>query len=242
MIQIAIISDIHANIVALKEVLLDIRSRPVSQVYCLGDLVDFAPWGNEVINLMKETKIPCLLGNHDERIAFNLPIIPLPHHDRIETSNRTIAINHSKEHITIQNKKWLAALPYNIELTYKIGKATKKILLVHASIQSNDEYIYESDSKSEMLKQLQNRSIHVIVMGHTHHSYLQKSGDALLINCGSVGRSKELDRKATYAILSLTEERIDVEIIKVDYPVQNVASAIYESKIPDFYGDFLMKK
>lgn len=54
MIQIAVISDIHGNLIALNEVLKDIKNRNISQVYCLGDLVDFAPWGNEVISLIKK--------------------------------------------------------------------------------------------------------------------------------------------------------------------------------------------
>jgi len=154
MIQVAIISDIHANIIALKEVLHDIDRRNISQIYCLGDLVDFAPWGNQVIALMKERGIPCLLGNHDERIAFDLPIVPLPHHNDIETHNRINAINHSKDHITLDNKKWLSSLPYHMELTFKLKNSVRKILLVHASLISNDHYIYESDPKTEMLKHL----------------------------------------------------------------------------------------
>lgn len=105
--KIAIISDIHGNLLALQKVLEDLESRNISDIYCLGDLVDFAPWGNEVINLMKAKKIPCLLGNHDERIAYDLPIIPLSHHCEKETANRFMAINHSKKYITDENKQWL---------------------------------------------------------------------------------------------------------------------------------------
>lgn len=157
MIQLAIISDIHANLITLDAVLTDIKNRGLTQIYCLGDLVDFAPWGNEVIDRIQEKNIPCLLGNHDQRIAFDEAIIPLPHHDVIEASNREIAINISKKEISAPHKKWLATLPYNIELTFKLGTSFRKILLVHASLQSNDEYIHESTPKhalSTLLKQV----------------------------------------------------------------------------------------
>lgn len=127
-------------------------------------------------------------------------------------------------------------------MTFKPGSSTTKIILVHASLRSNDEYVYESDSKLEMLHQLQQRSIDVLVMGHTHHSFIQNIDKTLFINCGSVGRSKELDRKAAYSILSLTEGTIKAEIVKIDYDIQYVASQIHASGIPDFYGDFLLKK
>jgi len=242
MIQIAIISDIHANLPALKEVMKDIHNRSIDQVYCLGDLVDFAPWNNEVIEYIKEYKIPCLLGNHDERIAFDLPIIPLPHHDEVETANRFLAITYTKKEIHPENKKWLSYLPYTIELQYKIGHSFKKILLVHASISSNDEYVYREDINDEMIKSLQEQNIDAIVMGHTHTSYVQKYDNLVLINAGSVGRSRERDRMATYSILTLHEEGIDSEIIKINYPIEEVASAIYKSEIPDFYGNFLLSK
>ncbi|MDA6071043.1 metallophosphatase family protein [Flavobacterium sp. AC] len=242
MIQIAIISDIHANLIALNEVLNDIKNRSIHQTYCLGDLVDFAPWGNEVIEKIKNKGIPCLLGNHDERIAFDIPIVPLVHHDQKETANRLIAINHSKTEIAAANKNWLASLPYNLELTYRINEVTKKILLVHAGLLSNDTYIYESDLKNDTAKELKDKGIDAVIMGHTHLSYIQNHSNVLFVNSGSVGRSRETDRKATYCILTITEKGIEAEIVKVDYNINEVAQQIYKSDIPDFYGDFLLNK
>ncbi|MGY0036784.1 metallophosphoesterase family protein [Pedobacter sp. NJ-S-72] len=82
---IAIFSDVHGNLPALQAVLNDIEKRKADQVYCLGDLVDFAPWTNEVIETIKGLQIPCLMGNHDERIAFDHEVIPLAKHNQEET-------------------------------------------------------------------------------------------------------------------------------------------------------------
>jgi hypothetical protein len=54
MIQFAIFSDVHGNLPALTSVLADIQTRNIHYKYCLGDLVDFAPWANEVIELIKQ--------------------------------------------------------------------------------------------------------------------------------------------------------------------------------------------
>ena len=245
MIEIAIFSDIHGNLPALNIILKDIEERGLNQLYCLGDLVDFAPWGNEVIEVIRALKIPCLLGNHDERIAFNLPIVPIPHHDYEETLQRTTAINHSKNTITGANKHWLSQLPYNIELQYKINNSFKKILLVHASTRSNDEYIHIGHNEEDLKSMFLSTGADAIVMGHTHISYNRKlsftTKDKFLINVGSVGRSREDDRLATYVILRIFENEIKAEIIKLEYPIQEVATAIYQSSIPNFYGDFLLK-
>ena len=242
MMKIAIISDIHGNLLALNEVLKDIKDKNINQIYCLGDLVDFAPWSNEVISFFIKNKIPCLLGNHDDRIALDLPLFPLLHHDDIETKNRFEAINHSKRTISLEHKEWLGNLPYQLELVFKTGNSFKKILLVHASLETNDQYVYETDDKQMMYSFLKDKNIDALVMGHTHQSYIQQVSNILFINSGSVGRSKEDDRKATYTILTLDEQKIEAEIIKVDYLIEEVASAIYSSDIPDFYGDFLLKK
>ncbi|MBD2755780.1 metallophosphoesterase family protein [Spirosoma validum] len=241
MIRIAVFSDVHANLPALRAVLTDLETRGINQYYCLGDLVDFAPWGNEVIELFRDKKIPCLLGNHDERIAFDSPITPLPHHDKIETENRMLAIDYSKRVITYDNKQWLAQLPFQIELVFKLGESLKRILLVHASPRHNDEYIHESYPTDALLAMLGDKKPDALLMGHTHQSY-SKHSDVLLVNCGSVGRSKETDRKATYCLLTISEAGILPEIVKVDYDLDYVAAAIYNSPIPDFYGDFLLQK
>ncbi|HWW43426.1 metallophosphoesterase family protein, partial [Pedobacter sp.] len=60
MIKIAVFSDVHGNLPALEAVLEDMERRGADQIYCLGDLVDFAPWNNEVIDRIRKQKIPCL--------------------------------------------------------------------------------------------------------------------------------------------------------------------------------------
>lgn len=56
--RIAFLSDIHANLPALEAVLADIDHRQPDAVYCLGDLVSYAPWPNEVIALIRQHRIP----------------------------------------------------------------------------------------------------------------------------------------------------------------------------------------
>lgn len=245
MIKIAIFSDVHGNLPALETVLKDIEMRAADQVYCLGDLVDFAPWSNEVINLIRKCKIPCLMGNHDERIAFDLDIVPLAKHDEEETAARTLAIDHTKKILTKENKNYLGSLPRQIKLNF--GKTDSlNLLLVHGSTRSNEEYIYEDHDTAALEQMLQAGQSHVLVMGHTHLPYIRKIpaventlSDVMLVNCGSVGRSKEPGHLASYCLLTIEKERIDAEIIRLKYPKGETIKAIRKSKIPDFYADFL---
>ncbi|MFZ4863293.1 metallophosphoesterase family protein [Sphingobacterium sp. Mn56C] len=242
MVQIALISDIHANLPALEVVLKDIESRGIQERYCLGDLVDFAPWGNAVIDRLQQENIPCILGNHDERIGRNLPIIPLQKHNATETAARIQAINYSKDTISEAHKTYLANLPFERRLQYTVGKRVWTIVLVHATVESNDAYLYPTEGDAVFEKQLNMADADVLAIGHTHLSFVKQIGHRWVVNGGSVGRSREDNRLASYVILHLHEQRIDAHIVQLDYPIAEVADAIRASPIPDFYADFLIQK
>ncbi|MFC0427471.1 metallophosphoesterase family protein [Chryseobacterium scophthalmum] len=239
MIQIAVFGDVHGNLPALEAVLNDIEERGIRQKFCLGDLVDFAPWGNEVIEKMKSLNIPCLMGNHDERIAFDISVIPLSKHSEEETAARFLAIDHSKKYITKENKTFLSELPFNLKLNYKIGEKHWNIQLVHSSLESNDTYLYESENDEVFQNMLSESQSDVIMMGHTHVSFKKYFNGKWAINSGSVGRSREENRLASYVILTLDEEKITPEIIQLDYPLEKVAQEIEKSEIPNYYASFL---
>ena len=69
--RIAVISDIHGNLYALREVLEDIDNQNIDSIICLGDLVGYGPHPNEVIALIKRRNILCLKGNYDASVVDN---------------------------------------------------------------------------------------------------------------------------------------------------------------------------
>lgn len=239
MLQLAIISDVHGNLPALDRVLGDIEDRGIQQVFYLGDLVDFAPWPNEVIDRIREKGIPCLLGNHDERIAFDHPVVPLAKHSEEETAARLVAIAHSKTTVTEVNKAFMAQCPFTLQLNYKVGPKHWTIQLVHGSLENNYTYVYENEEEAVLRDFLERSNADVLLMGHTHLSYLKKVDEKWVINTGSVGRSREENRLASYVILTLSEEAITPEIIQLAYPIEEVALAIEKSGIPAYYATYL---
>lgn len=71
--QLAIFSDVHANLPALEAVLADVDARQPDTVYCLGDLVGYATWPNEVIACIRARRIPTIAGNYDVGVGANSP-------------------------------------------------------------------------------------------------------------------------------------------------------------------------
>ena len=67
--KFAIISDVHANPMALERVLADAEQRGVEQVVCAGDVVGYGPYPSETIRILRDREIPTLMGNHDRAVA-----------------------------------------------------------------------------------------------------------------------------------------------------------------------------
>jgi putative phosphoesterase len=243
---IAIFSDVHGNLPALEAVLKDINYRKVDQVYCLGDLVDFAPWTNEVIDLIRSSHITCLMGNHDERVAFDQVIMPLQKHNEEEKAARVKAINYTKRTITACNKRYLAGLPLQLRLTFDLNGLPVQVVLVHASPNSNDEYIYEDHAINDLQQMMDQYDADILVMRHTHLSYIRTMTDTghgfrkMAINCGSVGRSKEGTALASYLLLDINRHQVSAKLIKPKYSIAETFEAIKQSDIPNFYADFLL--
>jgi putative phosphoesterase len=234
--RIAVFSDVHANLPALEAVLRAIDSLSPDTILCLGDLVDFAPWPNEVIEAIRSRKIWTLMGNHDERIAYDIGVTPLKKHSPEETNARIRAIDWSRGAITEANKAYLAALPQSLRLSF----GSISLQFVHASTRSLDEYIYEDHPEEDAQAMLASTGADVIVMGHTHVPYIRSLAEGkLLVNTGSVGRSKEPSRMPSFAILAVHNDRVEAAIHRVSYPSERTVAAIRKSSIPDFYADFL---
>lgn len=226
----AIISDVHANIEALNSFFESLEDNPVDKIVCLGDLVGYNASPNECIDLIREKKIACVMGNHDSRAAgledltdFNLLA--------------SDAIEWTKTVLTEENKAYLAGLPRSL-------RVDKAFYAVHGSVRDTDSYIYgaaDALRNFELLEKV--RGMNICFFGHTHVpiSYLGKNGSVrmnldttvrlktanYLINPGGLGQSRDKDPRGSYAVYDT--ETSEVTFHRVEYDIAATVEKITEA-------------
>ena len=240
----ALISDIHANLPALRGVLADIDQRQnVGAIYHLGDLTGYAPWPNEVVALLRERAIPGISGNYDSTVATDYKHCgcraETPHDEELAH----VSFEWTRTHVTPETKKYLASLPFRLDIRPLGGHLSgPTITLVHGNQTLNTVYVTEDRPDSfleKMALSVGAKSEDVICFGHTHKPWQRVVGGVQFINTGSVGRPKDGDWRACYVLLSIDGSGARVEFIRVGYDVEEAGRAILESDLPDEFAEVL---
>lgn len=219
---VAIISDIHSNLVALDAVLEDIETLGAELILCAGDIVGYYPYPNETIDRFKEKDIVSILGNHDRAVI----------HFNTVGMNRLAAeaARWTSENISAENVDYLKALRSRMKT--KIDGRT--IAMYHGSPRDDDEYLYEIDTGPELVEMC---GCQIMVTGHTHIPFIRKFSDGMLINPGAIGQPRDGDRRASFAILDT--EHADVTICRKSYDIDTVHRRTLDAGLPAFLAERL---
>ena len=240
----ALISDIHANLPALEAVLRDIAARSdVGATYHLGDLVGYAPWPNEVVAALREAGIAGVAGNYDSTVATDYKHCGCKYEDARQEELSHLSYEWTRKHVSIETKEFLAGLPFRIDLRPLGGHvAGPAVTLVHGNQVLNTVYLYEDRPDSFLEKMgtaVAARAGDIVCFGHTHKPWHRVVNAVHFVNTGSVGRPKDGDWRAGYALLDVgtTEPRVD--FVRVDYDVERAARAILASDLPNEFAEYL---
>jgi predicted phosphodiesterase len=240
----ALISDIHANLPALRAVLADIDQRAnIDAIYHLGDLTGYAPWPNEVVALLRERGIPGIAGNYDSTVATDYKHCGCRADSPREEELSHLSYEWTRSHVTPETKRYLAGLPFRIDVRPYGGHVSgPTITLVHGNQTLNTVYVTEDRPDSfleKMARDVGARAGDVICFGHTHKPWLRVVGGIRFINSGSVGRPKDGDARACYVLLSMEASEARVEFVRVPYAIDEAVQAIRTSNLPVEFAEVL---
>lgn len=239
-----LISDVHANRPALEAVLADIHSRhDVDAVHHLGDLVGYAPWPNEVVEMIQRAGITGVSGNYDSTVALHYKHCGCRAENAHEEELAHQSFSWTLEHTSDAAKRFLRVLPFRIDLRPLGGhQSGPTVRLIHGNNVLSTVYVTQ-DRTDEFLGRMAEgmgaRAGDVICFGHTHKPWYRAVGDIHFVNTGSVGRPKDGDPRAGYVILTISESGVDVQFVRVEYDVEQAARGILASGLPGELADFL---
>jgi putative phosphoesterase len=235
--RIAAFSDIHGNLPALQVVLEDIDQQGVDLVVCPGDLVGYGPYPNEVVELIRRKGICTVQGNYDDGVGYDRDGCGCAYRTPIEKETGAKSLKWTQGEVSERNKTLLRVLPN--QATWE--KEGMKVLMVHGSPRRINEYLYEDRPESSVRRMLEPLEVDVVIFGHTHQPYHRIVSGIHMVNDGSVGRPKDGDNRASYAIIELGIKAVNVEFRRVSYPVQIVIDAMLEKGLPEWLGEYLLK-
>lgn len=222
----AILSDIHANLIALEAVFADIARFPVRATLCLGDIIGYGPDPAACVERIRESSAVTVLGNHEAMLMLA---------DKILEEDWDVSLRKplrlAKEQLDRESQDWLSRLPITADLD--------PITLCHASLNEPPEFHYlreDYDVDAHFAAQ----TTFIAFCGHTHVPSVWEETPAsyscnqvgvpenpvqlnenkrYVVNVGSVGQPRDGDPRASYALYDhesriLLHRRVPYDIVK----------------------------
>lgn len=211
-LSLALISDLHANLLALDAVLADVRERAIERVVCLGDVATLGPKPNEVVRRLRALGCDCIMGNHD---AFMLDADLI--HTYTEAPVVVDAVEWCRERLDEDNLAFLTTFRSSMEL--QLGHV--RVCLYHGSPRSHMQDLLVDSPASALDEALLGFEADVYAGGHTHLQMLRQHRGKLIVNPGSVGmpfreavrgKAPEVLPHAEYASILAHDGRLRVEL------------------------------
>lgn len=212
-----VLSDVHANLPALRASVCRLRAEGVDRWLFAGDIVGYGPSPNECVAELAALEPVCVAGNHE--------LIALGELSGQRCSRRARqSLDWTRDELTEDTRRYLLGLPRTATLP--------GVVMAHGSLADAEEYIRGADQAEAQLDKVARTwpDARLLVLGHTHRAMLHHrgagplpvsfteparlaEGQRYLVNPGSVGQSREREPRplARFALLQLPEpgERAD---------------------------------
>jgi diadenosine tetraphosphatase ApaH/serine/threonine PP2A family protein phosphatase len=249
--NIAVLSCIHGNLEALEAVLREIDQQSVDQIYCLGDLVGYGPYPNEVVARIRELDIPNCQGCWDEDIVDGLNACDCSYPSLLAETRGHLAHEWTNGEVTPATRTYLAELPLTLQ--------QDNLCFVHGSPHSQHEYLLPDTSAFIALERVLATGADTLFCGHTHVPYVRHLENSHLtlkvahspthppshsptpfpslkriINAGSVGEPRHGRPNATYVIYNTDTQQAELREVKYDYA--KTCAAILEKGLPAIFA------
>lgn len=237
-VRIAVISDIHGNYYALKEVLEDIAAADTDLICCLGDLISLGHQTNKVMEAISQLKaVKIIRGNHDDAVINAYK----DHSGESPCGEEHAHHLYISKNIHAKHIRMLEDLPVTVESEF-FGH---RILMTHYHMTESSQYLpIDFNPTLDSLQDLYgNTGYDAVLFGHDHTIQHFEDKRRIFLNPGALGVTT--DAFAPYTIMDITTDgSIELEFRKVAYDRAAFVHELKKENPPalDFIFNVLLKE
>lgn len=219
--RIAMLSDIHGNVVALEACLADLeRQGGADNIVAAGDLCLDGPRPTRALRRLHEIGAHCIRGNTDRYLVSESL-------DGLAEGERAQLI-WTREQLGERWLAWLRELPESL----RFGEGEEELLVVHANPTNDEEHLWPDADDATLERLIGTEAARTIAFGHLHLPYVRLWRNRLLVNVASVGIPKDGDPRASYALFTQRSGGWEIKHRRVEFDVKRVCRQLRESTIP----------
>jgi predicted phosphodiesterase len=220
--RMALISDLHANELALDTVLSDARRAGYDQLVCLGDVATLGPRPDAVLSMLRDLGCACILGNHDEFMI-----------------DSALVRSYSESPLIVSSvdatRAMLSAKALEFIRTFERTLTLADVVLYHGTPRSNMEDLLATTPCERVDEMLDGKRAVLFAGGHTHLHMLRQHRGMSIVNVGSLGMPFReyaaggppvIMPWAEYAIVELRRAGVSVDLRRVALERRALASQV----------------
>ena len=228
---VGIITDIHNNITALKDIIGVLQKHNCQKIICCGDIIGIGPYPEETVQfLMQIPNLVAVRGNHENYLLGGI--------DKAFSSNESMTeeeyLYHKWEHekLSDESVNFLRSLPMKQELCLE----GHNISVIHYGTDDCGEFLRaeRNPTDGELDRIFAKTSGDIVLFGHEHYPQIRKIGARLFINVGSLGCPGREKNIARAGLLSLNNNQPEIQPIAIEYDASNVVESINRLHYPAF--------
>jgi len=239
----AVLSDIHSNLSAFQAVLTFLKTRPIDRIICLGDIVGYAGYPNECIELVRDCGITTIMGNHDAGAVETLDISWF-------NEPAAAALLWTQQKLAETNRAFLRPLDYTV--------LQDTTVFTHACLSNPEEFRYLVSPNDALADfgEMRAQGYGVCFVGHTHipgvfvdsgtrtavvreREITLQSSNRYVVNVGSVGQPRDRDNRACCCIYNDTLGL--VQWVRLEYDIHSEQEKIRQEGLPLLFAERLSR-
>lgn len=238
--KLGIITDVHNNLIALETALKYFAQQNCEKIICCGDIIGIGPYPEETVQrMMMVPNLVAVKGNHDGYFVDGMPA-EVPNAEEMDHGEME---HHKWEHslLSESSARFLKSLP--MQARFSVGNY--EIAVMHYCMDEAGHYAkyVPNPQDADVEKMTAGIRGDIILVGHDHSKTIRKVGNRWYINVGSLGCPGRDGNIARAGVLTIEEDKVEMEAVELPYDVDAVLRKIEELNYPDaenikkfFYG------